>query len=249
MPPGDILRGQTALVTGGGQRLGAAIALTLAEAGVNIALHYHRSGAAAEDVAEQIRGMGVDAWCFPADLGASAGLPAFFEDLRSETGPVHFLVNNASIFDEDSLRDLTLEALEEKVRVNALAPAILGRAFAAGEGACAMVNLLDTMIQDYDKKHVSYHLSKRMLATLTRMMAMDFAPGLRVNAVAPGLILAPVGAEPGYLERLAHSNPLQRHGDPEDVTKAVLFLLRSPFVTGQCIFVDGGRHLRGSMYG
>ena len=107
---------------------------------------------------------------------------------------------------------------------------------------------LDTMVMDYDKKHLPYHLSKRTLQTLTRIMAMEFAPAIRVNAVAPGLILPPAGKGLEYLEQLVSSNPLHRYGGPEDIVQAVFYLLGAEFVTGQTLFVDGGRHLRGSMY-
>ena len=135
------------------------------------------------------------------------------------------------------------------MRINAWAPFVLGRALARERRGGCIVNLLDSRITDYDAEHAAYHLSKRMLATLTRMMALEFAPRVRVNAVAPGLILPPPGEDDGYLERLKRTNPLERHGEPADVAEAVLFLARSLFVTGQTIFVDGGRHMRGAVYG
>ena len=102
---------------------------------------------------------------------------------------------------------------------------------------------------DYDRAHAAYHLSKRMLFTLTRMMALEFAPQIRVNAVAPGLILPPPGQDASFLERMASTNPLGRHGDASDVADAVLFLTGAGFVTGQVIYVDGGRHMKGAVYG
>jgi len=96
---------------------------------------------------------------------------------------------------------------------------------------------------------VAYHLSKRMLFALTRMMALEFAPRIRVNAVAPGLIIPPPGQDESFLQRLASTNPLGRHGDPADVADAVLYLVGAGFVTGQVIYVDGGRHMRGAVYG
>ncbi|MBN1459416.1 MAG: SDR family oxidoreductase, partial [Armatimonadetes bacterium] len=120
---------------------------------------------------------------------------------------------------------------------------VLTRTFALHARRGAVVNFLDTRVDGFDWKHVSYILSKHALLLLTRMTALEFAPDVRVNAVAPGLILPPPGQDEGYLEQQAHTVPLRRHGSAGDVTEAVLYLLRSEFVTGQVLFVDGGRHL------
>ncbi|NQV31372.1 MAG: SDR family oxidoreductase, partial [Phycisphaeraceae bacterium] len=130
-------------------------------------------------------------------------------------------------------------------------PLALSRAFAAQGQLTSghIINMLDSRVQDYYKLHVPYHLSKRSLLALTRMLAIELAPGVAVNAVAPGLILAPEGKGDEYLQALAHTNPLNRSGGPQDICEAVLFLLRSEFITGQIIYVDGGRHMKGHMYG
>jgi NAD(P)-dependent dehydrogenase (short-subunit alcohol dehydrogenase family) len=124
----------------------------------------------------------------------------------------------------------------------------LSRRLAAQKRAGSIVNLLDARMLDYDRQHLSYHLSKRALWDLTRIGAIEFAPLIRVNAVAPGLVLPPTGKDTEYLEKLKHTNLLNRYGSPEDVARAVLFLIESPFITGQVIFVDGGRHMRGRVY-
>ena len=139
--------------------------------------------------------------------------------------------------------------LDENIHINALAPALLSRAFAKTAARGDIVNLLDCRISDYDAEHLSYHLSKRMLMSLTRILALELAPDIRVNGVAPGLILPPPGQGREYLRRLALTNPLERWGGAEDIVRAIVFLLESPFVTGQIIYVDGGRSLKGSLYG
>ena len=103
-------------------------------------------------------------------------------------------------------------------------------------------------MHDYDRDHVAYHLSKRALQSLTRMLAVELAPTVVVNAVAPGLILPPEGEDADYLERLAHTNPMNCWGHPQDVADAVRFLLQTRFTTGQTLYVDGGRNLRGKMH-
>lgn len=249
MPDIISLADKTALVTGAAKRLGRALALALARAGAHVVAHYRASRDDAEDTAAAIRAEGVRAWTLPADLSQPSEAASLFDAAVSLAGPVDFLINSASIFPASGLRDFTPESLVENVQINALAPMLIARRMAEQERPGAIINLIDAMIMDYDKKHVPYHLSKRMLYTATRMMALEFAPKLRVNAIAPGLVLPPAGEDERYLAALAHTNPLQRYGDADGVCEAALFLLRSGFVTGQVIFVDGGRHMRGSVYG
>jgi len=248
MPEGSGLAGKTALITGAAKRIGQAIALALAREGVHLALHYRESESEVNDLLRDIRGMGGAAWKFRADFSDPTRASRLFKEAVQQAGAIDFLVNNASIFPENNLMDFSVDDLQLNMNINAMAPLILARRFAEQNREGAIVNLLDTRVADYDRKHVAYHLSKRSLYSLTRMMAVEFAPKIRVNAVAPGLIMAPEGERPDYLERLKSTNLLQSYGGPEDIADAVLFLLRSRFITGQAIFVDGGRHVRGHMY-
>jgi pteridine reductase len=134
------------------------------------------------------------------------------------------------------------------MRVNTFAPLVLGRAFIKQKRVGAIVNFLDTRMTGYDRDHSAYQLSKLSLSSLTKMMALEFAPCVRVNAVAPGPILPPLGKDSAYMERLASTNPLHRIGNLGDVTGAVLFLLKSTYITGQVLYVDGGYHLKGQTY-
>ena len=242
--------GGTALVTGAALRLGAAISRRLAAGGADLVLHCRSSREAAEGVADEIRAKGRRAWVVAADLDDPAQAEALLpRAVEAAGGPVTVLVNNASIFLRDRVTGFTLADLERNLRVNAWAPLVLSRALAAQGVPGAVVNLLDCRIHDYDEEHAAYHLSKRMLFSLTRMTALEFAPRVRVNAVAPGLILPPPGEDETFLVRMAHTNPLHAHGSPEGVAAAVDYLVRAPFVTGQVIHVDGGRHMRGRVYG
>ena len=238
------LSGKTALVTGGAKRLGGATALALAGAGANVVVHYRTSARQAEELIRQLRKLGVEAWAVKADLSASNELEALVERAYQVGGPLHILVNNASIFPPSDFAALTLDDLHEAIDINAWAPFLIARDFAEKMGAGHIVNFLDTRIAGYDWSHVAYHASKSLLALFTRMMAIRFAPHISVNAVAPGLILPPEGKDQAYLESLKGGLPLKRVGSPKDVTDAVLFLVTSSFITGQVVFVDGGRHLR-----
>ncbi len=242
------LRGQTALITGGAKRLGAAVVRALAGEGVHCVIHYRHSESEATALAEEVRAQGVKAAIVQGDLAYPSKVGAIWEAANAKVGPIDLLINSASIFPEGTLDDLNEETLTENMNVNALAPFHLAQHMAAAGREGVVINFLDTMVRDYDKKHVPYHLSKKALHDLTRIMAVEFAPGIRVNGVAPGLVLPPEGKDESYLEGLKHSNLLESYGSAEQITHAVLFLLTNRFVTGQTIYIDGGRNLRGSMY-
>ena len=244
------LRGRRALVTGGAKRIGRAVALSLAEAGADVIVHYRASRDAAEATAEDVRRTGRRAWCVQADLGEPAEAARLMARAIDEAGAVDILINNASAFTDDTVMDFTPESLQASVQLHAMAPLTLSRALAAQDiPAGDIVNFLDSRMEDYDRLHTSYHLSKRMLWTITRMLALELAPAIKVNAVAPGLILPPEGKDDSYLARLAHTNPLNRVGSVEGIAAAVRLLVEGDFITGQVIYVDGGRNIRGHVYG
>jgi hypothetical protein len=250
------LAGQTALITGAARRVGRSIASALADQGVNIVLHYNTSRNEAESLTAELRDRDVDAWAVQGSLEDQSSIEGMWRratDCAPE-GVISLLVNNASIFPSDTLNGLRFGSLERTLKVNALAPLQLIRLFAAQEhsppvGPGCVVNLLDSRIGGYMKGHVSYALSKRMLFDLTRMLALELAPSIRVNAVAPGMILPPEGIRTEELDRLAARAPLRRWGDPEDVAEAVVFLMRSDYLTGQVIFPDGGAFIKEQLYG
>jgi NAD(P)-dependent dehydrogenase (short-subunit alcohol dehydrogenase family) len=237
------LAGKTALVTGAARRIGRAVSLALAASGSNVVVHHSRSVSDAEALVSELSRHGVRATAVRADLGEPDEAEALVALAEERAGHLDVLVNNASVFEPETLEAATLDHLVRSVKVNAWAPFVLTRAFARRSGRGRVVNLLDTRISGIDLAHVGYVLGKDLLAVLTRMTAVAFAPGLTVNAVAPGLILPPPGEDEAYLARLVRDLPLKRHGGADDVVRAVLFLLESDFVTGQVVFVDGGRHL------
>ncbi len=239
----ESLTGKTALVTGAGKRLGRAIAWALADEGANVVAHYNTSAEEATALCREVEARGVRCWPIKADFAAGE-YDSLIARALELTGRLDLLVNNASVFGPNTLADVTFPEVVRDIEINAWAPLVLARAFAQTVAQGKIVNLLDTRIVGDDAEHVSYILGKQALAALTRMMAVEFAPAVAVNAVAPGLILPPAGRDETYLAALADTVPLQRHGDPDDIAQAAVFLLKSTFITGQVIFVDGGRHLR-----
>lgn len=238
------MKGQTALITGAAHRLGRAIAERLADDGVNIIVHYRRSRDEAEAAANDLSRRGVRAWTVAADLEQPDEAERLVDQAWQCSGGFSILVNSASIFEKGALADTSYGSFIRHMTANAWAPMAIARAFTRQTSGGQIVNLLDARVGGYNFTHAAYFLSKRTLEYLTRHLALELAPAFRVNAVAPGLILAPAGEGPDYLDRLKGSVPLGTHGEPEDIAEAVLYLLKSGYVTGQTLFVDGGRHLR-----
>jgi pteridine reductase len=237
------LRGKTALVTGAAKRIGREISLALADEGVNVAVHYRNSREEAEKLCSEINIRGVKSWPVKADFERSEEYGGFMERVWDTAGKVDFLVNNSSIFTKSSLREMDFAGLRQNMEVNAWVPLILSRDFARLAGTGKIINIIDTRVWQYDWTHTSYILSKHMLWTLTRMTALEFAPGITVNAVAPGLILPSEGMDQSGFDKMAQKAPLKSHGDPGDIADAVIYLLKSRFLTGVVIHVDGGLHL------
>jgi pteridine reductase len=245
---GVSLAGKTALVTGAAKRIGRTIATALAQNGVHVAVHYHQSAQDALALCEELGRLGVRAWAIQGDLMEAGQAEQVFREAAAQAGPIDMLINNASIFERDTLWEATDESIAKNVRIHAITPLILARELARQGRAGHIVNLLDTRVAVYGREHASYDLSKNMLLTLTRMLALELAPNVAVNAVAPGAILPPAGQSETYLAKLAHAIPMNRIGDPRDIVEAVLFLLQSRFITGQVIYVDGGTHMKGRLY-
>jgi len=244
------LKGKTALITGGAKRIGRACALKMALEGADILIHYNKSRTEAEELANSIRIHGRKAWVLQQDLSHKESGEALMQKALEKTAKINFLINSASIFPSSSYKDVKDIDFDDNIQVNALSPFFLSRAFAGGsQSAECIINFLDTRVIDYDSQHLAYHISKRLLFTLTRVLGQELAPDIRVNAVAPGLVLPPPGETEEYLRKRIHTNPLNRIGTLDQVSESMHFLLCNSFITGQVIFVDGGRHLKGNFYG
>lgn len=243
------LAGQVALVTGGAQRIGACIARTLHGEGVNLALHYNRSRAAADalrETLEQERPGSVE--LVQADLCDTASLPRLIETLQASFGRLDLLVNNASSFYPTPLEDASEAQWEDLIGSNLKGPFFLTRAAApllrAAKGA--VVNLVDIYSERPLKQYPIYSIAKAGNAMMVRALARELGPEVRVNGVSPGAILWPdQGLADAAKDEILSRTALRRAGAPEDIAKAVLFLARDAgYITGQIIAVDGGRSLQ-----
>lgn len=238
------LQGQTALITGGAKRIGRETALALAAEGVSVIVHYNRSSDEAEALAADLREFDVQAWTVQADFAVVKEYESLFERALELSGGIDILINNASIFPAEKLQDMTWQSLQSNIEINTWVPFVLSREFARRTDHGTIINLHDSRLKGYDWNHTGYILSKHLLAVLTRMMALDFAPNITVNAVAPGLILPPPGKDISYIEALKDTVPLKKHGNPQDIADAIVYLVKSDYITGEVIYVDGGRHLQ-----
>lgn len=239
----DQLTGKTALVTGAAKRIGREIALSLGNSGVNVVIHYRSSAGKAEKLKQIIEDSGVNAWVTQATFSKETDYSKLISNVKEVAGNIDFLVNNASIFPKADLKGLGVDDLEKNIQINSWAPFALTRSFFNQFDSGKVVNLLDTRIAGYDWNHVGYYFSKVLLARMTKMMAIRFAPDFFINGVAPGLVIPPEGLTESYLEERVDRVPLSKYGDESDVAESVIFLLGANFITGQIIYVDGGRNL------
>jgi len=233
----------SALITGGAKRIGKQITLTLAEAGYDIALHYNRSQAEAEETAGQVRKLGRSCELFKCDLMKDDELNSLIPKVTETFPELNLLVNNASLFDKATIKKSWVEVFDSQFGANIRAPFFLMKQFALTCQIGQIINLLDARISHPDFHYAAYTLSKKALAELTKMAAVEFAPGIRVNGVAPGIILPPEDESIDYIDRKSKNIPLQRKGDAKDVANAIRFIVENNYITGQIIFVDGGENL------
>jgi NAD(P)-dependent dehydrogenase (short-subunit alcohol dehydrogenase family) len=233
-----------ALVTGAGKRIGRTIALELARAGFDLAAHYGNSRAEAEEVVEQAKALGRRAAAFGADLSKDDEVASLIPRAVDALGPLSLLINNASVFLDDRIDTMTPQSWDAQIKPNLEAPIRLAQAFArqAPDGAL-IVNLLDQRVWKPTPQFFSYSISKAGLWFATRTMAQALAPKVRVNGVGPGPTLPSIHQNPEEFAAEGRNTPLGRHATPEEIARAVLYLVDAPSVTGQMIAVDGGQHL------
>ena len=245
MPESTAAR-RAALVTGGAQRIGRAIALALARQGYAVAIHTLHSHEAADRVCAEIAALGGGAVVVAADLADHDAVLGLVPAAASVVGPLSLLVNNASEFEPDDIGHLDRARFDRHFAVNLRAPIFLAQAFAAQAPAgadVAIINLLDQRVLKPTPRFLSYGLTKSALHTATTTLAQALAPAVRVNAVAPGPTLPSPRQDPAAFARQVHTLPLDRGPTPQDIADAVLYLAAARSVTGVTIAVDGGQHL------
>ncbi|HEY5492085.1 MAG TPA: SDR family oxidoreductase [Gemmatimonadaceae bacterium] len=241
----DRAAGRVALVTGAGQRVGQAIALALGAEGFRVAVHYHASADGARRTTAALRELGAESAAFAADLAQPDVPDALVALVTTHFGKLDLLVNSAAIMRRLSLDTVTPAEWDAIFAVNLRAPFFLSLAAARAMGAAggAIVNIADHLAHESWPMLVPHGISKGAVESMTRQLAARLAPLVRVNAVVPGAVLAPEGWSSAAQQQFIDATPLRRLGTPDDVAQAVIYLASAPYVTGEVLFVDGGRHL------
>lgn len=234
---------EAALITGGAKRIGREISLFLASLGYEIALVYNTSREEAMETASKIKEFDVRCEIFKCNLTSNNEVLKLIPSAVEEFPNLSVLVNNASIFEKASIADTTHELLDRHLAVNFKTPFILSRDFSSICKRGNIINILDTRITSNRSSYAVYSLSKKTLAEFTKMAAIEFAPKIRVNGIASGLILPPKGETNEYLDNLAKNIPLKKRGNLENIKSTIKFFLENDYVTGQIVFCDGGEHL------
>jgi len=237
------LSGQVALVTGGAHRVGKAIALALAREGADLVIHYNRSAEAAEDTATEIRSSGRRAITVGANLGRVTEIDRLFRQVEREFARLDILVNSASVFERVDFMAMTSAQWDATLDVNLKGPAFCAQAAARlmlPQGGGHIVNVADVIGLRPWPRFPHHSVSKAGLIMLTQVLAMTLAPTIRVNAIAPGLVLKPDGMPEQRWQKIGAASLVGHPGQVADVAQAVLFLVQSHYVTGEVLVVDGG---------
>jgi len=234
---------KTALITGAAKRIGKELALHLAKSSWNLAIHYNSSKADAMALRDYLKAIYPKQVfkVFCCDLSDKP--ESLISEVKKEFGQIDLLVNNASVYSPSSIKETSVDLLNEQMNVNFKAPFILMRDF---DNLCKeglIVNFLDTRITKFSSDYAAYSLSKVALSHLTQMGALEFGPNIRVNGIAPGSTLAPLGADSNYLELKAANTPMKEAGGIQPILKSLDYILDNKYLTGQILYCDGGEQL------
>ncbi len=234
-------------MTGAGRRVGQAIAIALAGWGARVVVHYNASGDGARETLAQIERAGGEGWLVQGDLSRPGEPARLIDDVVTRAGGLDILVNSAAIMLRTPLESVTESQWDEMFALNLRAPffcaVAAGRAMTS-RGGGAIINIADLAGLEAWPAYVPHGITKAGVIHMTESLARVLAPTVRVNAIAPGAVLLPEAFSSADAERLASTTPLGRIGSPDDVSRAVIYLLEADYVTGETLIVDGGRHVR-----
>jgi pteridine reductase len=240
------LKGKVALVTGGGRRVGRALAVALGQRGATVAVHYNESDEGAKEVVGEIAQRGSKAIAFGSDLTSPDAPSKLVEQVHAKLGGLDILVNSAAVMIRTPFGSIEPKQWDDILALNLRAPFFLTQAAAPHlkRARGAIINIADLAAFETWPGYIPHGVSKSGVVYFTKALARVLAPEVRVNAIAPGTVLLPDDWSDEEAERLDATTPLKRDGSPQDVVEAMLFLLGADYITGETIIVDGGRHVR-----
>ncbi len=230
------------MITGAARRIGRAISMALALEGYDLILHYNRSDLQIQELVRELKNIDINITLLQADFNHPEQVQKMWNSIPKNRKPT-VLINNASIFYDTGIHTMGIEDIDRHLRINFSTAYLLTKLMAAENTGGNIINILDTRIVRNDTNYLDYALSKKLLWEFTRISARILAPTIRVNGIAPGLILPPPEKALSYLKNKSQDIPLKRHGEPANITQTINFLLANHFITGQIIYVDGGEHL------
>lgn len=231
----------TAIITGGGVRLGRAMALHLAKKGYDIALHHNASSKNAEEAIAEIQSLGVHCEPFPCDFTDLLAVEKLIKEVLSGFSNIDLLINSAANFIQEDIEHTSTQSLEDTFHINLLTPYILMREYKKQVNRGMIVNILDERISRNVPTFAAYSVAKVGLSHLTHLASIEWGATVRVNGIAPGLILPPAGGTADYLERGKKLIPTLTHGTVDDICRGLDYLVESKFVNGETLFIDGGQ--------
>ena len=232
-----------ALITGAAKRIGKSFAMALAQKGYDIALHYHRSQEEAERTRHELQTLGSRVFLLKGSLEKSETVRKLIPQTLKFFGRLDVLINSASTFEQTPFLKTTERILDRDLAIHFKAPFFLTQIFAQTVKMGQVIQMLDSDISKNKSSYFSYLLSKKILAEFTKMAALELAPSIRVNAIAPGFILPPSNFDPKISKRLIEKIPLKKQGSAEHLNQALNYLLENDYVNGETLFVDGGNFL------
>jgi len=231
----------TAIITGGGVRLGRAMALHLAKKGYDIALHHNASSNNARETIAEIKALGVHCEPFPCNFTDLSSAEKLIKTIADKFSDIELLINSASNFIQENIERTSTESLTETFHINLLTPYILMREYKKQVNRGMIVNILDERISRNVPTFAAYSVAKVGLSHLTDLASIEWGATVRVNGIAPGLILPPAGGTADYLERGKKRIPTLTHGSVTDICHGLDYLVESRFVNGETLFIDGGQ--------
>jgi pteridine reductase len=234
-----------ALITGSAVRVGREMAIHLAEVGWNLALHYNSSLKEVSILEAELKAGYPEQQfhLFKASLNSTEETKELVPNVINYFGQLDLLINNAAIFEPSPLKSTTTDMLDRHWQINFKAPFILLKEFANHSEKGVVINIVDTRIVKNESNYFAYTLSKKALWEMTKMSAIELAPGFRINAIAPGALLPPAGKDTGYLEKIASKTPLKKAVEMDSILKSIDYILENESMTGQLLFCDSGAHL------